>query len=98
MWCRLVSDRAGNKYKPSYAWWRTLRTYSLRPGTFDAPTRSRALRTALQDALNDAFESTRRQLRLEIEGLANTHADECNDDQAAVESDISTSRASSTQN
>lgn len=27
MWCRLVLDRAGNKYKPSYALWRTLRTY-----------------------------------------------------------------------
>ncbi|KAF4137328.1 hypothetical protein GN958_ATG13458 [Phytophthora infestans] len=98
MWCRLVSDGAGNKYKPNYALRRTQRTYSLQPGTFDAPTRSTALRTALQDAVNDAFKSTRRQLRLESEGFASTHDDEGNDDQDAVESGTSTFRTATMQN
>ncbi|KAF4129377.1 hypothetical protein GN958_ATG17599 [Phytophthora infestans] len=98
MWCRLVSDGAGNKYKPNYALRRTLRTYSLQPGTFDAPTRSTTLRTALQDAVNDAFKSTRRQLRLESEDFANTHADQGSDDQAAVGSGTSTSRTATMQN
>ncbi|ETL42904.1 hypothetical protein L916_06421 [Phytophthora nicotianae] len=55
MMMKLTVDRFGNRFKPQYAVWRKLRTYTLIPGTCSAPTRASVFNVAISHAIRDAF-------------------------------------------
>ncbi|ETO63376.1 hypothetical protein F444_18897, partial [Phytophthora nicotianae P1976] len=69
MMMKLTVDRFGNRFKPQYAVWRKLRTYTLIPGTCSAPTRASVFNVAISHAIRDAFGATADELRRTREGI-----------------------------
>ncbi|KUF79212.1 voltage-gated potassium channel subunit beta [Phytophthora nicotianae] len=69
MMMKLTVDRFGNRFKPQYAVWRKLRTYTLIPGTCSAPTRASVVNVAISHAIRDAFGATADELRRTREGI-----------------------------
>ncbi|ETI30907.1 hypothetical protein F443_22031 [Phytophthora nicotianae P1569] len=93
---KLSIDRFGNRFKPAYAIWRKLRSYTLIPGQCAAPTRSSAFSKALPVIIPTAIESAMRGGRAECEEIVpETSGDENDQDEVAMPDETGVAASSS---